>query len=144
MVYVLDTNIIIHYLRKEPNVRLNFRGAVTENHDIIIPQVVDYEMSRGFRIAEAPRKEASYHILLQDCAIAEMDAKSWNHAARVYETLYRKSFTVGELDMLIGAFCLVNDYTLVTNNTNDFVNMNGIKLIDWTLPQPAVSGGQFS
>jgi len=43
MVYVLDTNIIIHYLRKEPNVRQNFRNTVTNNQDIVIPQVVDYE-----------------------------------------------------------------------------------------------------
>ena len=136
MVYALDTNIIIHYLRNEPNVRYNFRNAVTGNHDIIIPQIVDYEMRRGFRILTAPRKEANYKILLQDCAIAEMDLQSWVYAAQVYEDLYRKSFSVGELDILIGAFCLVNRYTLVTNNADDFKNMNGIKLVDWTKPHP--------
>ena len=136
MVYVLDTNIIIHYLRNEPNVRLNFRNAVTGNYDIIIPQIVDYEMSRGFRIFPAPRKEANYKILLQDCEIADMDVQSWLYAAQVYEDLYRKRFSVGELDILIGAFCIKNGYTLVTNNTDDFKNMNGIKLVDWTKPQP--------
>jgi len=40
------------------------------------------------------------------------------------------------LDILIGAFCIKNGYTLVTNNTDDFKNMNGIKLVDWTKPQP--------
>jgi len=131
MVYVLDTNIVINYLRKEPNVRQNFRNAVMENHDIIIPQVVDYEMQRGFRIVAAPRKENNYKILLQDCAIGEMDAQSWEYAAQVYESLYRKRFTVGELDMLIGAFCLAHDCVLVTNNIDDFKNMGGLKIVDW-------------
>ena len=75
-------------------------------------------------------------ILLQDCEIADMDVQSWLYAAQVYEDLYRKRFSVGELDILIGAFCIKNGYTLVTNNTDDFKNMNGIKLVDWTKPQP--------
>jgi len=131
MVYVLDTNIIIHYLRKQPNVRQNFRNAVINNHDIIIPQVVDYELKRGFRIASAPKQEANYKLLLQDCAIAKMDTQSWEYAEQVYESLYHKRFTVGELDILIGAFCLAHGYTLVTNNISDFMNMDELKLVDW-------------
>jgi len=135
MVYVLDTNVVIHYLRKEPNVHQNLRKAVTDNHELVIPQVVDYEMSRGFRIVAAPKKEANYRILLQNCAKPVMDVQSWKYAEQVYEALYRKSFTVGELDILIGAFCLVNGFILVTSNTKDFRNMDGIKLVDWTQPQ---------
>ena len=36
--------------------------------------------------------------------------------------------------MLIGAYCLMHGYTLVTNNISDFINMDGIRLVDWTLP----------
>jgi tRNA(fMet)-specific endonuclease VapC len=134
MAYALDTNIIIRYLRKDSNISRNFRNAVTENHDIIIPQIVDYEMRRGFCIANAPKKEANYNILIQDCEIVEMDMQSWKYAAQVYKILYRKGYTVGELDILIGAFCIVNGYTLVTNNTADFKNMDGIILANWTQP----------
>ncbi|MCL2572507.1 MAG: PIN domain-containing protein [Defluviitaleaceae bacterium] len=133
MIYVLDTNIVIRYLRNDSNVRTNLRKVITQNHDIIIPQVVDYEISRGFRIASAPRKEANYQILLQECEVAKMNVHAWKYAALVYETLYRKGFTVGEIDILIGAFCILNGYTLVTNNTDDFINMDGISLVDWSL-----------
>ena len=131
MFYVLDTNIIIRYLRNEANIRQNFRNTVIQKHNIIIPQVVDYEMRRGFLILTAPKKEANYNLLLQECVIAEMDLISWKYAAQVYKILHRKGFTVGELDILIGAFCIVYGYTLVTNNTNDFINMDGLKLTDW-------------
>ena len=49
MVFALDTNIIIRYLRNESNVIQNFRNAVVGNHDIVIPQAVDYEICWGFR-----------------------------------------------------------------------------------------------
>jgi tRNA(fMet)-specific endonuclease VapC len=38
---------------------------------------------------------------------------------------------IGDADILIAAYCLVNDYTLVTNNTNDFNRIDGLKLVNW-------------
>jgi predicted nucleic acid-binding protein len=64
MIFALDTNIVIRYLRNEPNVIQNFRNAVAANHTIIIPQAVDYEMCRGFRLVTAAKKKANYDILL--------------------------------------------------------------------------------
>ena len=132
MVFALDTNIIIRYLRNEPNVIKHFRNAVTANHSIIIPQAVDYEMCRGFRLVTAAKKKANYEMLLQNCKIAEMDTPSWKCAEEIYEGLYRKGFTVGELDILIAAYCLVHNCTIVTNNTKDFKHIDGLIYADWT------------
>ena len=132
MNYVLDTNILIKYLKDDPNVLQNFDDAFVNNCNFIIPKAVDYELRRGFGICPAKRKEAVYNILIQHCTIGELDLDVWDYATKVYIDLYNKGFTVGEIDMLIGAFCLTYDYTLVTNNTNDFINIDGIKLVDWT------------
>jgi tRNA(fMet)-specific endonuclease VapC len=131
MVFALDTNTIIKYLRNEPLVIQNFRNAVAANHSIIVPQAVDYEIRRGFRLVSAAKKKANYDMLLQDCKIAEMDVPSWKCAEVIYENLYRKGFTVGELDMLIAAYCVSHGCTLVTNNTKDFENIDGLIYIDW-------------
>ena len=63
-----------------------------------------------------------------------MDADIWGYAITIYADLYQKRFTVGEIDILIAAMCILNDYILVTNNTNDFKNVDGLKLVDWTQP----------
>ena len=134
MIYALDTNTIIHFSSNNENVLRNFSEAVRHNCRIIVPKIVDYEITRGFRILPKPKKESIYRTLMENCIIAEMDASAWEQAIQIYANLYCKRFTVGEMDILIAAICLAHDFTLVTNNTNDFKNIDGLKIFDWTHP----------
>ena len=132
MIYALDTNIVVHYLREDENVRHNFKNAVMLENEIVLPRPVDYELRRGFRVYPAPKKQALYEVLTEQCVAASMGENSWKQAERIWEELYNKRLTVGELDILIAAVCLVHGYTLVTNNTKDFENIEGLRLEDWT------------
>jgi predicted nucleic acid-binding protein len=135
MVYVLDANIIIHYLRDNPTVIENLELAVNNNDFIIIPYVVDYEIRRGYEVKPAPNKETHYDILSTHtdfCTVASMGDGFWADAAKIYAEIYHKRLTVGENDIQIAAFCLHNGYTLVTNNTDDFRNITGLQIVDWT------------
>ena len=79
MIYALDTNIIIHYLRNKPNVHKNFNEAVLQGNDLVVPKLVDYEIRRGFRVLHAPNKESAYKILTDTsgfCNVVEMDSYS--------------------------------------------------------------------
>jgi len=135
MVYVLDSNIVIHYLRDNPTVIANLESVVDNDDFIVIPYVVDYEIRRGYEVKPAPNKEAHYDILSKRtdfCTVASMGDGFWVKAAKVYAELYNKRLTVGENDIQIAAFCLHNDYTLVTNNAEDFKNITGLRFVDWT------------
>ena len=48
--------------------------------------------------------------------------------------LQRLGQTVDDFDLLIGATALAHDMTMVTNNTKDFNQLQGIVLEDWTKP----------
>ena len=136
MVYVLDTNVIIHYLKKEPSVKNKFRQAVSEGYTLLLPRAVDYEICRGLEILFATKKAAIYKEMTGSsnlCKIIDMGEEVWDLAKRIYVDLYHKNLTVGEIDILIGAFCLYHDYTLVTSNIKDFRNINGIKLENWCM-----------
>jgi len=102
-------------------------------NDIVIPIFVDYEMSRGFRIHHAPSVESSYNALAQSgySRIAEMDGNCWKRAVLIYEELYHKRLTVGELDILIAAICHENNYTLVTDNEKHFKDIDGLNYENW-------------
>jgi len=134
MIYVLDTNVIIHYLKNDENVKKNFRKAITDGCKLLIPRAVDYEVCRGLELLSATKLTSIYRgITAPDgkCDIVDMGEDVWRLAKKIYVGLYRKSLTVGEIDILIGAFCLHRGYPLVTSNTKDFINMSELKLINW-------------
>ena len=137
MNYALDTNIIIRYLRGEATVGQNLDDALVQKFKLYVPRVVDYEIRRGFDVMPVPslRKESAYKLLVQRCTVSIMDEVSWERAIKIYSEQRKKGFTVGELDILIGALCLVHGYVLVTNNTKHFQNISGLNLVDWTQTQ---------
>jgi len=103
--------------------------------DLVIPKIVDYEIRRGFRIVTASKKEAVYKLLTGPdgwCRVAVLGSGSWERAEHVYAELYRKGLTVGDLDILIAAFCLENNYTFVTSNTKHFKDIDRLLLADWS------------
>jgi len=132
MTYALDTNIIIHLLRNTPETIFHLDNALELGCQIVIPPYVDFEIRRGLRYANATAKEKLYEHLCNSCEMGEMRREIWILAADLYSTLRRDSFTVGDADLLIAAFCMLDKYTLVTNNTKDFDKFSGLQLLDWT------------
>jgi len=131
MTYAIDTNIIIHLLKDTPSVVLQFDKILVKDIPIIIPPYVDFEIRRGLRYANATAKERAYKRLCDCCEMGEMRREIWMYAANLYSELRHRKFTVGDADLLIAAFCLVDEHTLVTNNTNDFEKFQKLKIIDW-------------
>ena len=134
MIFALDTNIVVKYLRNDPKVIQNLNDAILRRDNLVIPRYVEYEIRRGFRILPAPSKEAYYNTLTDKsgrCKIIEMNA--WDRAVDIYAELYGKKLTIGEMDIFIAAICLENAYTLVTNNTLHFENIDGLTLVDWSV-----------
>jgi tRNA(fMet)-specific endonuclease VapC len=131
MTYALDTNIVIHLLQDTAAVIAHYDENLAHGIPIVIPPYVDFEIRRGLRYANATAKERIYQRLCDSCEIGEMQRETWTRAANLYVDLRRSGFTVGDADILIAAFCLENDYILVTNNTKDFMNVDGLRLVDW-------------
>ena len=71
--------------------------------------------------------EKAYAVICSNCTLGEMTAQGWECAARIYAELYSKHFTVNDADILNAAFAIVNGYTLVTSNTKDFENIDGLQ-----------------
>jgi tRNA(fMet)-specific endonuclease VapC len=131
--YALDTNIIIHLLINTPSVCERFDNAIiTEKAKIVIPPYVNFEILRGFKYVSAPRKEKTYQQLCACCDIGEMNRNVWERAADIYADLRCAGFTVNDADILIAAFSVINKFTLVTGNTKDFENIDGLQITNWT------------
>ena len=134
MDYALDTNTVIHLMRGTKSAESSIERARSNGARFFIPYAVHYEVRRGLIIKPIPKYEKAYAIICANCSIQSITDEVWERAARIYAELYAKRFTVADADILIAAFCVLNDYTLVTDNKKDFENIDGLKFENWITP----------
>jgi len=113
------------------SVESNIEDAKSNGAQFIIPYTVHYEIQRGLIIKQVPKHIKAYNIICENCSIESITDNIWNRAATIYAELYNKRFTVADADILIAAFCIESGYTLVTDNTNDFKNIDGLNIVNW-------------
>jgi predicted nucleic acid-binding protein len=132
MDYAFDTNTIIHLMSGTQSVHDNRDKAKSGGANFFIPPFVNYEILRGLYIKPIPKHERLYDMLLNNCTLGETTLETWKQAARIYAGLHKKHFTVRDSDIIIAAYCIEHGCTLITNNTKDFINIDGLQLVDWT------------
>ena len=131
MTYALDTNTIIFLLNNDEKVIEKRDKAILAGGRFIIPPIVDYEIQRGLFYKPSPRKEKIYFSLRQHYGVGLIEPEMWIKSAYIYVELRKKGFTIGDDDIFIAVFCLLNGYTLVTRNTKDFENIAGMNQVNW-------------
>jgi predicted nucleic acid-binding protein len=133
--FALDTNIISYLLRHNPVVSARLRRENDSGNMIAIPPLVYYEIKRGLLADKSKKRLRSFENFYEDIGIGEMTLEAYDEASRQYASLRQIGRPTGDADILIAAFCLVNGYTLVTNNTKHFEHIKGLQLVDWTQEQ---------
>jgi predicted nucleic acid-binding protein len=93
--------------------------------------VAYYEIKRGLMAVNATAKEREFDKLCHDFEIGGMSTQAWLEAARFYAVNKQKGRVIDDADLFIAAFCTVNGYTLVTNNTKHFESVDGLQIVNW-------------
>ena len=132
MTYAFDTNTMIDLLNDSEKTTSRKNDALAAETRFIIPPVVDYEIRRGFKYKPYPKKEKAYYFFTQHFGVGEMINNMWVRSAIIYAQLRKKGLTVGDADIFIAAFSIMNGYTLVTSNKKHFQNIEEIKFEDWS------------
>ena len=131
MIYALDTNIISYFLKNDEEVRDRFRQEALQGNEFIIPPIAFYEIRRGLLAKGLDKKLRQFDEFCQDITIGEFDYNCWLKSAEIYAVLSRSGFGINDADLFIAAFCLVNGYTLVTNNVRHFMQIEDLALCNW-------------
>ena len=138
MTYVMDTNTISYFLRGEGKVESNAHDIIFNSNgenQYAIPYIVFYEVKRW--LDYKPTKELKEFTKVFNDIFNTVENKAqltpsvWGKAYKIYIALKAKGQLIGDADILIAAYCLMNDYTLVTRNTKDFERIEGLKLVNW-------------
>ena len=132
MKYYLDSNICIFYLRGR-NIELRNKVDSFDKTLIKIPAVVKGELLTGaMKSARRDRNIAEVMSFLADYEIVPFDDDSaWTYG-EIKSALELKGQPIGYNDTIIAATVLAHNGILITNNTREFMRVEGLECEDWT------------
>lgn len=132
MTFFLDTNVIIDLLNGSSNVLAEFKNAYV-SASVKIPDLVYYEVLRGFECSDPKNQKTGFENFAQRCGIEHMGLETLRESARQYAALKKRGIRIDDDDILIGSLAIERGAILVTNNTKHFSNLTGIRLENWAV-----------
>jgi len=132
MRYLLDTNAWIVYLKgRQTNIRS--RLEETPSDQITTCSVVWAELLHGARKYEnSTDRRERVEKLLGRLKNFDFDLAAARRYADTRDALEKAGMLIGLNDLLIASIALVNDLTVVTNNTAEFNRIPGLRVEDWS------------
>lgn len=120
--YLIDTNVVIYYLGNNLTPKgMNFMNNIID----VIPNisVITQIEVLGFQTTNEHYKTLTNFI--DDSNVLNLSNDVVKASIEI-----RKNYKTKLPDAIISATAIVYDLTLITRNTKDFSNINGLKVID--------------
>lgn len=130
MHYLIDTNIIIYRLKNLGNVNANFLKN-TDNHMSL--SVISYgELVFGAKKSKAVEKNMeTVNAIKSIFPLLEITSEIMNIFGEIKAYTQKIGKTIDDMDLLIAATAITNNFTLVTHNMKHFENIPNLKVEDW-------------
>jgi len=129
--YLLDTNICIFLKNRKP-IQVLERLHNIINTNVFISSISVAELQFGvYNSQNIEKNHVSLVEFLAPFEIINFDDNDAEEFGKIRTELKRTGKLIGPYDMLIAAQALAKNLILVTNNTNEFKRIDGLKLEDW-------------
>lgn len=132
MRYLLDTNIIILFLKNDAaTIRLLVTLAQQSSDPFCVSTVTQMEVWEGMYVAPDPQAaERQYQAFFAAVTLLPFDSDSAKRGARLRYDLRQHSIRTRDrgLDLQIAATALHHALELVTYNTSDYDDIQGLSL----------------
>ncbi len=131
MRYMLDTNIVSHFMRQPRGAvatRIEAIGKEAVFTSVIVAAELRFGISRSGSAALARRLEETLEALL----VVPLEKPADAAYAEIRTYLERQGTPIGSNDLLIAAHAKALGTTLVTANTREFSRVPGLTIEDWT------------
>lgn len=134
--YMLDTNILI-FCMSHPDSTCAARVAAHLGTDVCISVVTYAELEYGICNSSKPEQSrAAVHRILAGIRIEDFDQQAARHYGAILAELKKKHKDKQnqDRDKMIAAHARANQDILVTYNTKDFIDIDGLTLENWREP----------
>ncbi len=131
LIYLLDTNVCIMYL-KERSLSIYRRIHASNTNNIVLCSIVKGELFFGSRKSLSPQEslEKQAAFINQFISLPFNDECAEFYGS-VRANLAKLGTPIGSNDIQIAAIALANELILVTHNVREFERVDGLKIEDW-------------
>lgn len=128
--FILDTDICIYWLKGNENIERNIIKHGLEN--IFITVITECELFYGaFKSIKKDKNLAVLEELKKKIrTLHTTEGVSYNYGKAKSELEVRGQ-TLDDADLLIASIAMTNNTILVTNNTEHFKRIQGLKITNW-------------
>lgn len=131
MRYMLDTNICIYAIKYKPE-QVFLKLQKHDPSEVCISSVTYAELAYGVEKSQSIEKNrVALALLLANIEIMDFDSFAAESYGKIRADLEKAGKPIGSLDMMIAGHAKSLGYTIVTNNTKEFMRVNGLKLENW-------------
>ncbi len=131
MSYMLDTDICIYIIQKQPEQVLRKFQSFSIG-DICISSITLAELSYGVEKSKHHQKNrAALREFTLPLNILAFDEEVASYYAYIRVYLEKKGIPIGALDLMIAAHAQCTQSILVTNNTREFIRIPKLKIENW-------------
>ncbi|TVS21033.1 MAG: type II toxin-antitoxin system VapC family toxin [Planctomycetaceae bacterium] len=135
MIYLLDTNICVRYLRGTDGQQLEGRLNATSFGDVALCSVVKAELLYGAVRSQQPeRNQAQLQLFFSGFPSLSFDDEAATAYGTLRAALEASGTPIGPNDLMIAAIALASELVLVTHNTAEFSRVPGLQIEDWRIP----------
>jgi tRNA(fMet)-specific endonuclease VapC len=126
--YLLDTNIVSYYLKGIED----FKEKISSNIDLLSISIISYyEIVSGLQSIDAKKRIAEFEKFCELIDVINLDKASISSSCKIYASLKKSGKLIDDIDILIAGIALSNNLIMVTDNTEHFDRIEGLKVENW-------------
>ena len=128
---LIDTHILSELFKGNNTVKARVSEYVKEHHSLTISQITKYEILKGLKAKKAQKQINAFKTFCNANTIISITDDIIIKASDIYAELRQQGETLSDADILVAAIAIVNNLTLITNNTKHFTRIKSLKLDNW-------------
>lgn len=128
--YMLDTNICIYTIKQKPDiVRASFKRHIGM---MCISTITMTELIYGAEKSLNPAQNiAVIEGFIAQLQVLDFDAEAAIHTAQIRAELAKAGTPIGAYDNMIAGHARSKGFIVVTNNTQEFQRVSGLRIENW-------------
>jgi len=131
MLYMLDTNICAFIIRDKPQYIKEKLKDIEKNNEIALSSIVVAELLFGAKKKKSQKLTKLIDTFIGNFTIYDFDKKASIEYAKIRSVLEETGNIIGANDLLISSHAKSLGAIMVTNNTREFLRVDGLDVEDW-------------